>query len=425
MAAGLRGFMDSFTGRSERTSSSRSWTTITLTATVAQAILVIAMESYIMSRINVFLRAGFANSGDIGAATLPFIFVYQALFMLSQLFQIALVVDAAWVKNTLQIISVAVFNTLCFAFSIVQVFQIESLKYCVRQIINPKQVRPGLITATKGCPDYDSTSPVVGQLRFNQDIVTSLFPFEMVVCGISFIFFVASWYIALRTYRNWGWQIYSRTTGADLVKRSILRRYHLFVMLLKYNVYFCVGMIVQFVIVLYYQSVLPSTFDDGDTTNDDRRSADELSALKDDNTRNALIVVSAVALVYFILGWLAVRRGNWFLMLVFQLVILCNLAAVLYMIYEAYFDEKIQSIMELFRFFFTLFAVVSALINVALFVIGLYCIKGFSHPGYRALVTPPPIHLSRNHQQHQPEVAEVSSNQKYGTQSRNPVLELS
>ncbi|KAI8800913.1 hypothetical protein BJ742DRAFT_839425 [Cladochytrium replicatum] len=428
----VRAFLDRFTGRSERTSKSRTWTIITLTAAIFQAVVVLPIEAYIMSRLNVFLRAGFANSGDIGAATLPFIFVYQSLFMLAQLFQIALVADAAWVKNTLQIISVAVFNSLCFAFSIVQVFQIESLKYCVKQIVNPKQVRPGIVAATKGCPDYDSTSPVIDQLRSNLSIVSSLFPFEMVVCAISFVFFVASWYIALRTYRNWGWQIYSRTTGADLVKRSILRRYHLFVMLLKYNVYFCAGLIVQFVIMVYYNNVLPSTFDDGDTTNDGGQNPDEANALNDGNTQIALIIVSAVALVYFILGWLAVRRGNWFLMLVFQLVILCNLGAVFFMIYKAYFDEKMQSIMELFRFFFTLFAVVSAIINVALFVIGLYCIKGFSHPGYRALVTPPPIHISRNHQQHQPDMVEVSSTQKYGTQSQkygaqsgNPVLELS
>ncbi|KAI8806147.1 hypothetical protein BJ742DRAFT_370749 [Cladochytrium replicatum] len=422
----FQGFVDRFTGRGERTTSSRVWTKITLSVAILQAVLVIAFEAYIMSTINSFLRLGFANgTSTLPAGTLPFIFVYQALFILAQVFLIALVADAAWVKNTLQIISCAVFNTLCLAFSIVQIFQIAGLNSCVQSIISGKQVK-GLIKSATGCPEYEKSSLVANQLSLNQRNLTSLLPFEIIVAVISLVFCVASWYIALRTYKNWGWQIYHRSTGADLNKRAILRRYHLFVMLMKYNVYFCAGMIVQFIIVLFFQS-------------SDRQTAGKANAFTDKATLTWLIVVTAVALVYFVLGWLAVRRGNRILMVLFQIVILLNLGAVVGMVGLAFVVDDYASVFDVSRVFFTIFAGASAIINVALFVIGVYCIKGFSHPGYIALgmcgdttvcvcaspfimqfsVTPPPIHLSNRNQQQQ--MVEVPLT----TQQRGGVLELS
>lgn len=143
--------------------------------------------------------------------------VYQILFIFAQVFQLYLCVDAITSLSVIQIIATAVFNWSLFGYSIMQ---------------------------------FNQASNVVNENIFVLDpIIHPTAKYEIVVIVFMSIFAVVWAYLALRLYRLFGWKLY-KEIGADVSIMKSLKLYHIYMMLLKLDVFFFFGFDIQFLVLV-------------------------------------------------------------------------------------------------------------------------------------------------------------------------------
>lgn len=154
--------------------------------TIVQACVVMGVEGYIYSLLS---SEELLQTSEGKQRGFP---IYLIIFILSQVFQLALVYDAVKDQNIIQMIGVVVFNFCCFMYSILQIFQI-------RQIVSKYNVSSEIETIN--------------------DFYNHLFPWLVTVsvvlfaCGLLFIF------LTWKLFQEFGWHIYKKI-GADLTKKS-------------------------------------------------------------------------------------------------------------------------------------------------------------------------------------------------------------
>ncbi|KAG0297802.1 hypothetical protein BGZ96_004731 [Linnemannia gamsii] len=78
-------------------------------------------------------------------------------------------------------------------------------------------------------------------------------PYEIAVIALMTIFASAFAFIAYKLYKEFGWSIYKKI-GADLAMRDMYKIYQIFIMILKFDIFFQLGFSAQFlsIIVLSY-----------------------------------------------------------------------------------------------------------------------------------------------------------------------------
>ncbi|RIA93870.1 hypothetical protein C1645_761480 [Glomus cerebriforme] len=149
--------------------------------------------------------------------------IYHVLFIVSQLFQLVICVDALYHQNTIQIIALNLFIFASFAFSAIQVYQSTSL------IVD------------------NGTVPSVQQIIIQQNstLPKDTVPYEIAIIILMVISSVSFTYLTYKLYQEFGWSIYKKI-GADMAMRDRYKMYQIFIMLLKFNVFFFLGFSVQF-----------------------------------------------------------------------------------------------------------------------------------------------------------------------------------
>ncbi|TPX34473.1 hypothetical protein SmJEL517_g02904 [Synchytrium microbalum] len=163
-------------------------------------------------------------SWNTGLGSGGVVIVYCSLLIIAQFFAAAFAWDAQIHKNALQVIfNVGVFNLGSFVYSLIQLKQLTDL-------------RTGL-TGNSGNVQYiDAALPVLyAQIAF------------------TFVFFVAQSYIAYLVWQEYGWSIWM-AHGASLRKRATLQRYHFFILFLKLNIFFLLGIVLQVFVAEYWQA---------------------------------------------------------------------------------------------------------------------------------------------------------------------------
>ncbi|CAO3600023.1 unnamed protein product [Absidia cylindrospora] len=134
------------------------------------------------------------------------------IFILSQLFQVALAWDAVRAQNTIQVIAFLLFNLCCFIYSI---FQFKQLPSAVNQSI----------------------------LRL---LITRLLIVNAVVIGVCELVYL---YLGARLYQEFGWKIY-RAIGADPDIRNMYRWYQILLSLLKLDIFFFLAYSIQYLVLV-------------------------------------------------------------------------------------------------------------------------------------------------------------------------------
>jgi hypothetical protein len=119
--------------------------------------------------------------------------VYLIIFIMSQLLQIYMTLEAMAYKNTLQVIGIVVFNVMSTGYSWVQYYQIREN---IQNLANGSSI------------DYDN-------LKNSAKIALACMGSAMIVCELVLIVF------AYKLYQEFGWSIY-RLIGSDLTMRSKL-----------------------------------------------------------------------------------------------------------------------------------------------------------------------------------------------------------
>ncbi|CAO3632390.1 unnamed protein product [Cunninghamella blakesleeana] len=175
-----------------------------VTVAIIEAIIVIALQSFIFVKLNYL--GHITNNVAVG---IP---IYLLIFIISQLFQVALAWDAVRAQNTIQVIAFFLFNLCCFVYS---VFQFKQMEDAVND-------------------DYLKT------------LIRHLLIVNAVIIGVCAIIYL---YLGIRLYQEFGWRIYKKI-GADPEIRNMYRWYQILLSLLKLDVFFFLAYSLQYLVLV-------------------------------------------------------------------------------------------------------------------------------------------------------------------------------
>eukprot|EP00842_Homolaphlyctis_polyrhiza_P000516 jgi/Hompol1/1465/HPOL_002712-RA len=361
-----------------------NWPQLALGLSFVQAVIVSALEAGLIGTVLRVLNSAFTieTNGNVS-----FVVVYISLFLFAIWFQAILAVEGFYHKNSIQVISVSLLHLSTFMYSAVQAYQIKSIQNCVQQyadIVN-SDLTAGPSKLYKDIYNFEHDANTIchfSSVVFNNDTqtysptVSSMPPeailpriltersnlttalalsytiiFVMVVCYLIGLF------LSYKTFGVYGWSIYNKQ-GADITKREILRRYHIFMAIMKINAYFFLAIVAQGIMSLYYYNKLQQTTEQSNTSLFDRLHHDRITM----TWFSAIVIV--IALIYFMLGYLGMRHENFWAMGVFIFMV------TIYMVLIIGGISIIQTtdMFAVTKNFLTLFAVIQLLLNVATLV---------------------------------------------------------
>ncbi|GJJ68181.1 hypothetical protein EMPS_00527 [Entomortierella parvispora] len=277
--------------------------------------------------------------------------VYHVLFIVAQIFQLILLCDAMWNKNTIQIIAIVVFNCAMVGYAGVQVKQASDI-----------------LVKTTG-DSIPNTILNLFELPANPTPYHASKPYEIAVIALMVFFASGFAFIAYKLYKEFGWTIYKKI-GADLAMRDMYKVYQIFIMILKFDVFFQLGFSAQFLYVVVLQSE-PEKLGKSDSYS---------PSLTPEEARNILIVhlilSTGASIVLPILAWWGLKReSKWSI----SFFIAGGLAAMVYDIMkltQVYTDPT--------RFsgaskFLTFFLIVNLILGLVTLYLAWVCMRNFNN----------------------------------------------
>lgn len=183
---------------------------------LAQMIIIIGLEIGVMVLILQFQRDYLKYLPESAQAhtNIDSLIVYEAMYMVGLLFQWLLYIDSDFSKSSIQLLALLVFQVLLWTNSLIQYYQGKT-------ILNAKEI--AIIQAQNPKFDYHPTKYL-----------------EATILGLNTVFFFGWLYIVWRLYKAYGWEIYKQF-GADLYLRNRVILQHIFLTLLKLDVFFYFG----------------------------------------------------------------------------------------------------------------------------------------------------------------------------------------
>ncbi|KAI9101123.1 hypothetical protein DFS34DRAFT_457292 [Phlyctochytrium arcticum] len=389
-----------------------SWARVALGLSIIQCLVICVLEVVVIVMVNTFLDDAYDDK-----KTLPIVNVYFSLFILALVYQAAWTYDATIHKNTMQTIAVVVFNIASLGYSIIQTNQISDLRSCSVKWVSfwnnningngpiestmrfydsftSKQNAPGCIGLPFGMKAYGSTErtdvwsetlqkwisvPVVLNMRDGvvhvQAALDRLRPLEPVTHAIIALMVVVvfvSAFVAWKVYQEYGWKIFQEQ-GASIQKKRILRRVHLFILLLKVNVYFAIGIVAQIVTATIYSHRSMSTCEDPNTPENSQNCFSPVESKSRFMVYPSMIIFGIAALSFYFLGWYAIKNAHRPTMYTFFGVYVANIAALVSVIAIFSTDDTTQST----RKWLLTFSIIQLLLNLGTLAIGFVCLKDF------------------------------------------------
>ncbi|KAI8899604.1 hypothetical protein BC833DRAFT_585229 [Globomyces pollinis-pini] len=194
------------------------WAKLALGVAFAQCIIACILEFYILITNQSYLASiDFPNPIDKGKATA--LLGYYILFLVAQVYQLLLLMDALMQLSLIQLVTTTTFNWLFFGYSIVQYFQAAGI--------------------------------VVPLLTPNPHPTKTM---EILLSVVMLFFAVSGSFLCWKLYYVFGWTTY-KELGADITVRNVLYLYHIYILLLKLDVFFFFSVQFQFI----FLNVQPGT----------------------------------------------------------------------------------------------------------------------------------------------------------------------
>ncbi len=321
---------------------------------ILQLLIICGLESWIFVKVYNMVTSSYGSNLSVGVA--PSIFSYQSLFLFGQLFHLILVFDAVRNKNTIQIICSALFNILSFVHACVQPDQLKKLTECLPDAHDntPRFLR-------YRCPPTTISFEQASAVRLS---VSNLSPFLYAIIGALGFFICISTYFSYKVYIEYGWLIF-QVQGAGIAKRRMLRRYHLFIVLLKVKMYFALSTVVQGVSSYY----VIQKFKFGDA------AVNQL----DDILVPIFSVLIGIGALYYVTGYFGLRNGSIELVIIFLtlVIVTCIMSVLSLVIVHASEQFRIA------KSYLTLLTCVLFIVDMFTFMVAVDCVadfgKGFSN----------------------------------------------
>lgn len=319
-----------------------------------RALLISASQTAILGSLEVVILNGTVNGINLMfgsmAGSAGFIIVYFVLFILAQIFSTVMAADAWVSKNTMQVVAIALFNVFTCVYSVIQIFHLKNVYNCGVEYITTNTVENSLRLAYKlsrqspECPKTDAflmngppgTIIIDGKtvqvansisnleegsdrIQLGLEIIERLIPIAAVISSLCILYSIIGFFTSFKVYQEYGWRLLQKN-GASLHKRNLLKRYHLFILLMKLNVFFSCGIIIQMIGAVYYyqkQAVI------------DMESTKSLSKYA---VVTACAIMALVAVFYYAVGWFAVKRSSYVLMTGFLILMIGDAIGLVYAI---------------------------------------------------------------------------------------------
>ncbi|KAJ2768423.1 hypothetical protein IWQ56_002519 [Coemansia nantahalensis] len=195
------------------------WARLFIGIALLEVFAIICIESYVIKRTANIYKYGTESQWGFGMQSLTnkmtitqqsFI-VYDAMFIVAQLFLLMLCWEAVAHKNTIQIIAATLFNVMCLAYALIQ--------------YTTFYVHP---SASAGIFQKDHDMRVLS--------ITTMVVYAL--CSVAFA--LLSWEL----YQTFGWKTYKKL-GADLRLRRAYKWHQILLTLLKLDVFFFIAYSVQ------------------------------------------------------------------------------------------------------------------------------------------------------------------------------------
>lgn len=169
--------------------------------TTAQAIVVLAMESYIFARFQESLLGGKEHPTIPLVKTIP---TYLTLFIFGFLYQLVLVYDALRLKNTIQVIGLCFYNCGMLIYASIQYDQVNKAIVGLRGWKDPKNLAP------------------LPYIAPGDNVWRIIRPYILAVPCIIAFFTILMSVIAWKLYDEFAWTIYKHISADLRMKRRFL-----------------------------------------------------------------------------------------------------------------------------------------------------------------------------------------------------------
>ncbi|KAI9706159.1 MAG: hypothetical protein M1820_004920 [Bogoriella megaspora] len=297
------------------------WTWSFTGVTTLQAIIVLALEGYVLGQFETSIDD--AEQNRTQARTIP---TYLALFIFGLLYQLFLVWDALRLQNTIQVIGLCIYNGAMLVYAAVQVGQIND--------------------AVKGL-DVDGNT--TGDIDPN--LWAQIKPFLVAVPCVLALGTIVMSFLAWKLYDEFAWTIYKHISADLRLKRRYLI-YQIYIALLKFDFFFFLGFTVQFLVVVQHTS--------------------------DVEFYLTIVAVPITILILFLAAYLT-RRESVIGMVCIIILYFGFLAYFLFKLFRMYGSDK-QRVDDYLptRRGLTIFAIITVLILVLTIVNAIWCMYNFN-----------------------------------------------
>ncbi|KAI8891810.1 hypothetical protein BC833DRAFT_613240 [Globomyces pollinis-pini] len=301
-------------------------------------IVLTTMEIIVINDVLGFINSTFQTQKS---GSLPIIGCYFGLFIFALFFQLYGAIEANITRNTMQILAVACFNVYTLVYSLIQIHQVNHIASCAREFLNATFPNSPLFNTSRIFEIQNTTclyvivnadKQVQGDKSLSQlalDIQANLPSIEshakMVQYGIVTVMMIAAGiglFLAYESYKQQGWAAY-QSVGADVSKKYILRRYHLFILFLKVNLFFFLGLMAQYVFAIIFY------------TKGTQYDPESLSKYQ-----IYIVLIILVSVVYFLVGYNGAHKASLILLQTFLGFIIFNILGLCWALYSVYMDRN-------------------------------------------------------------------------------------
>ncbi|ORX76372.1 hypothetical protein BCR32DRAFT_248791 [Anaeromyces robustus] len=330
------------------------WSRLTLLWSFSQFIVITIIECIIiyMNLKNKKYYEGFINeynknltTEECGTQCLTIgnftaLIVYQFLYIVALAYQLYLTVDTLLKFSTIDLIALAIFNSMCLVYSVTQNLQNVKFQNKFFEISDYKNYKPPNL-------EYINTTN-----------------FEYINMGIMLIFTIGWWYITFRLYKVFGWNVFKQI-GADIRLKKRLKLFNILVILMKLDLFFIIFLFdIQYIALVIYKI--------GDNSKDDNIN------IENDTTNGTLweLATPIAIMIGIFIGIAAIMKKSRFYLGVYIFTLCATVGFMSHVLVDIYDKSKAKKY-EDSKYSLTVTIAISLCMCMITYVVSLINFKNF------------------------------------------------